>query len=323
MNLSNRIDVHVHYIPDFYRRALIDAGLGAPDGIRELPAWDEEAALRTMDKLQVGTAMLSISSPGVHLGDDVRASDLARRVNEEAQRLRHAYPDRFGHLASLPLPNVERAVAEAIYALDVLGADGVVLETNANGIYLGDPQLEPLYAELDRRQAVIFIHPTTPAGRCCGRLDARCPQPMLEFIFDTTRSVSDMILSGVLKRFPQLRVIVPHAGAALSVLMERVELLLPVLSASAGDAPPSIRQAMRNLHFDLAGAPVPQQLSALLQVADAEHLHYGSDYPFTPASTCVALAQALQATPLLDEATRARMWGENALSLFPRLRKTG
>ena len=103
------------------RTALIDAGLGAPDGIRELPAWDAETALKTMDKLQVGTAMLSISSPGVHLGDDKQASHLARRVNEEAQRLRHTYPDRFGHLASLPLPNVEDAVAEAIYAFDVLG----------------------------------------------------------------------------------------------------------------------------------------------------------------------------------------------------------
>jgi predicted TIM-barrel fold metal-dependent hydrolase len=318
-NARNRIDVHAHYIPDFYREALIDAGLGAPDGIRELPAWDEEAALRTMDQLQVGTAMLSISSPGVHLGDDIQASDLARRVNEEVQRLRHAHPGRFGHFASLPLPNVERAVTEATHALDALGADGIVLETNARGIYLGDPQLEPLYSELDRRHAVIFVHPTTPAARCCGRLDARYPQPMLEFIFDTTRSVSDMILSGVLERFPHLRVIVPHAGAALSILMERVELLLPLLSTSAGDAPPSIRQALRNLHFDLAGVPVPQQLDALLQVADAGHFHYGSDYPFTPVSSCVALARALQVTPLLDEATRTGMWGENARSLFPRL----
>jgi predicted TIM-barrel fold metal-dependent hydrolase len=146
---------------------------------------------------------------------------------------------------------------------------------------------------------------------------------MLEFMFDSTRSVSDMILAGVLERFPQLRVIVPHAGAALSVLMERVELLLPLLSTRAGDAPPSLRQAMRKLHFDLAGAPVPQQLGALLQVADAGHLYYGSDYPFTPASACVSLAQALQESPLLDEAARAGMWWRNALRLFPRLLNTG
>jgi hypothetical protein len=95
----NRIDVHPQYIPDFYREALINAGLGAPDGIQELPAWAAEAALKTMDELQVGTAMLSISSPGVHLVEDKQASHLARQVNEEAQRLRHRYPDRFGHLA--------------------------------------------------------------------------------------------------------------------------------------------------------------------------------------------------------------------------------
>lgn len=307
----DRVDVHVHYLPDFYQLALIEAGLSQPDGISALPKWDEATAISVMDSLGVRTAMLSISSPGIHFGDDNKARALARRVNKEGARLTKSYPGQFGHFASVPLPSIEGSVEEAVYALDVLDADGVVLETNHHGIYLGDPRLDQLYAELDRRKAVIFVHPTSPACSCCDRLNTRYPLPVMEFIFETTRSVSDMVLSGVLERFPDLRVIVPHAGAALPVLVERIDLALPLLSAPGGSQPPSMREALRKLHFDLAGVPVPHLLGALLQVARADHLHYGSDYPFTPAQLCDELARQLENTPLLDEALRARIWREN------------
>jgi len=315
----DRVDVHAHFLPDFYRSALIEAGLSQPDGIAALPKWDEATAISAMDSLGVRIALLSISSPGIHFGDDSKARALARRVNAEGARLTEAYPGRFGHFASVPLPCIEGSVEEAVYALDVLGADGVVFETNHRGIYLGDPQLDQLYAELDRRKAVIFVHPTSPACSCCERLNTLYPRPMLEFIFETTRSVSDMVLSGVLERFPDLRVIVPHAGAALPMLLNRIELCLPLLCPPSSSQPPSMREALRKLHFDLAGAPVPHLLGVLLQVAHADHLHYGSDYPFTPAQVCDELARQLESTPLLDEALRARIWRENAISLFPRL----
>jgi predicted TIM-barrel fold metal-dependent hydrolase len=313
----DRIDVHAHYLPSFYRQALIDAGYSHPDGIRSIPEWDADSSIRVMDSLGVAFAILSISSPGVHFGDDMNARALARRVNEEGRRLSEAYPERFGYFAALPLPDVTAAIAEAVYALDILQADGVVLETNHHGLYLGDPKLDPIYAELNRRKAVIFLHPTSPACSCCERLNQRYPRPMLEFMFETTRSVSDMVLAGVLERFPDLRVIVPHAGAALPVLVERIELLLPMLSEQ-GTAP-SIRDAMRKLHFDLAGAPVPQLLEALLQMADPERIHYGSDYPFTPAGACERLLRQIEATPLLDDAMRNRILRENARALFPRI----
>jgi predicted TIM-barrel fold metal-dependent hydrolase len=318
---TDRIDVHAHFLPGFYREALTEAGLSQPDGILELPAWNAADAIAAMDRLNIGTAMLSISSPGVHFGDGGHAKSLARCLNDEARRLCEAYPGRFGSFAVLPLPDVDGAVAEASYALDVLKADGVVLETNHEGIYLGDPLLEPLYAELNRRKAVIFIHPTSPACACSGRHTDRYPQPVMEFMFETTRSVADMVLSGVLNRFPDLRVIVPHAGAALPVLTERIELLLPVLGRPGLGPAPSLREAMGKLHFDLAGAPLPQLLAVLLTVASPDRLHYGSDYPFTPADACGAVANRLETTPLLDDALRAGIWRENALSLFPRLRR--
>jgi predicted TIM-barrel fold metal-dependent hydrolase len=178
--------------------------------------------------------------------------------------------------------------------------------------------LDPLYAELDKRSAVIFVHPTSPACECSARGSKLFPRPMMEFLFDSTRSIADMVLSRVLKRFPNLKVIVPHAGAALPILMERIELLLPLLGKPGESVPPSMREAMRELHFDLAGAPVPQLLQALLSVADIKHIHYGSDYPFTPEASCSLLAGRIASTPILTSSDLALIWRDNALALFPR-----
>jgi predicted TIM-barrel fold metal-dependent hydrolase len=315
-----RIDVHAHYIPEFYREILVESGLGQPDGIGSLPPWDEKKALRAMDRFGVSTAILSISSPGVHFGDDSQARTLARRLNEEGTRLIEEYPNRFGLFASVPLPDVEGSIQEAIYALDELGADGVVVESNHRGMYLGDPLLDPLYQELDRRGTVVFVHPTSPPCHCSARLAQQYLQPMMEFIFETTRSICDMILSGVLERFPNLRVMVPHAGAALPVLTERIDLLLPLLGRSKGGPLKSMRETLRNLHFDLAGAPIPELLGALLQMADYNRIHYGSDYPFTPPDACLSLLHQIESTPLLNQDLRKRIFRDSALNLFPQLK---
>jgi predicted TIM-barrel fold metal-dependent hydrolase len=323
-----RIDVHSHFIPDTYRVALEENGQTQPDGIASLPAWSVSEALSTMDRLGIGTLLLSISSPGIHFGDDAAARSLARLANEGGAQLVRNYPGRFGLFASTPLPDVDGAITELRYAFDHLAADGIVLETNFNGIYLGDQQLDPLYAELDARRSIVFIHPTSPHCPCCApdKQDEAAakgavgyPRPMLEFIFETTRTVTNMVLSGVLERHPNITMIVPHAGAVLPVLAGRIELLLPMLSAPGGGAPPSIRAALRRLHFDLAGAPVPELLGALLQVADPDRIHYGSDWPFTPTAICEALLSALNGSSLLDAPLRQKIMRNNALPLFPRL----
>ncbi|WP_232668119.1 amidohydrolase family protein [Pseudonocardia sp. TRM90224] len=314
-----RIDVHVHFVPDFYRAALVEAGLSRPDGIKAIPPWSAEEALATMDRLHVSRSYLSISSPGVHFGDDAAAAALARRCNEEAAELTAHHPERFAWFASVPLPDVDAAAAEAEHALDRLGANGLVVETNARGQYLGDPALEPLYALAAARRVPVFVHPTTPFE--AEHLALGYPRPMLEFLFETTRSITDLVLSGVLQRHPDLRVIVPHAGAALPVLANRIELLLPILAEGGpgdGTAPPSMREALRALHFDLAGAPVHELLRSLLSVADPDRIHYGSDYPFTPPDACVRLAERLDSSDLLDADLRARIDSANAEALFAR-----
>lgn len=312
-----RIDVHAHFVPEVYRAALESAGIDRPDGIKAVPQWTEEAAIATMDRLDVQTALLSISTPGVHFGDDAAAAELARAVNEESAALAARHPGRFGSFASLPLPDVDAAVAELHHALVHLGAEGAVVQTNHAGLYLGDERLEPVYAELAARGAVLFLHPTT--AHRGEHLALGYPRPMLEFMFETTRSVTNMVLSGVLDRHPDLKVIVPHAGAALPVLANRVELLLPLLTPDGSPPAPSLRTALRRLHFDLAGAPVDELLTALLSVAEPEHLHYGSDFPFTPADACAALAGRLESTHALTDDQKAGIdWG-NTAALVPQV----
>ena len=318
MNTS-KIDVHAHFLPDFYREALVKAGQIHPDGMPAIPDWSEEAAFEAMNKLGIVTAMLSISSPGVYFGDAQAARELTRRVNEEGARLRDAHPNRFGWFASTSLPDVASAMEQAVYALDTLSADGIVLETNHAGLYLGDAALDPLYEILNERKAVLFLHPTSPKCLGCGLLTLGYPDPLIEFLFDTTRSVMQMMLSGVTVRYPEIRIIVPHAGAALPVLASRIDLLSPSFEANSPVKSPRVRDEMRKLYYDLAGAPLPELLLALLSIADPDHILYGSDWPFTQLQSCLKLAADLDRSPNLDGTLHRSFMSGNALRLFPRL----
>jgi predicted TIM-barrel fold metal-dependent hydrolase len=313
---SKRIDVHAHFVPDFYRRALVEAGRTKPDGMPGIPQWSEEDALRMMDKLQIQAAVLSVSSPGVHFHDDLAAKELARRLNEEGTRLRHAHPGRFGLFAVTPLPNVDLAIEEAVYAIEQLQAEGVVVESNHDGLYQGDSKLDPFYAELNSRKAAMFIHPTSPSCQGCEALSLGYPRPMLEFMFETTRTVTNLILQGVTTRFPDIRIIIPHAGAALPVLASRVDGLTSFILGASGKPVPQMKTEMRKLYYDMAGALLPELLEALLRIADPEHLFYGSDWPFTPLPAVAGAADSLDATPLLNGPLRAAVMTANALKLF-------
>lgn len=284
-----RIDVHAHYVPDAYRNAAIAAGHAKPDGMPALPAWSAARALDTMDRLGIATAMLSISSPGVHFGDDRAARELARAVNEAGAGTVVQHPSRFGLFASLPLPDIDGALLELDYALDVLHADGVVLLSNQGGVYLGDARFEPVLAELNRRRTVVFLHPTSPHCAAC-RVDLPYPAPMVEFMFETTRAVSNLILSGTLDRNPNIAVIVPHAGAALPLLSDRIAAMIHYLNLAAPISPSQFTTHLARLHYDLAGFAVPKMIDSLLAVTTIENLLYGSDWPFTPEFAVAELA---------------------------------
>ncbi len=318
--LQPRIDVHAHYLPDGYRRAAAAAGHEHPDGMPGLPRWDTTAALAMMDGLNIRTAMLSVSSPGVHFGDDAAARKLAREVNEEGARAVADHPGRFGLFALLPLPDIDGALAEAAYAFDTLHVDGITVETNHHGLYMGDPKLDPLFAELNRRHAVVFMHPTSPTCPGCLALSLGYPRPMIEFMFETTRAVTNLLLTGTLDRFPDIRLIVPHAGAAVPVLADRIVGLSPALNLPNPIESARFFGTLRRLYYDLAGYPLPRLAPALLQIADPGRIFYGSDWPFTPLPIVTRFAGEIDGTTLFDEPTRRGVLQENALTLFPRLR---
>ena len=213
------IDVHAHFLPPQYREALETAEIDQPDGFPLVPMWSADDHVAVMDRLGIDAAVLSVSSPGVQFGDGAKASDavsLAQCVNDAAASAIADHPGRFGAFASLPMADTDASLAEIERSLDGLGLDGVNVLTNVGGVYLGDASLEPTMAELHRRRALVFIHPTSPACWECTSLGY--PRPMIEFPFDTTRAVTNMLMSGVFTRYPDIRKIVPHAGGTLPFL---------------------------------------------------------------------------------------------------------
>ncbi|MFF7361609.1 amidohydrolase family protein [Streptomyces sp. NPDC008125] len=279
------IDVHAHFVTDSYVAAARTAGIEHPDGMPGWPAWSVEQHLDLMDRSGIEKSYVSVSSPGVHFGDDAEARSLAREVNEFGAGVRGERPRRFGHFASLPLPDVEGALAEAAHALDVLGADGVAVETNHHGVYLGDPRFEPLWEDFDRRGALVFVHPTSPPH--ADDVSLGRPRPMLEFLFDTARTASDLLLGGVLTRHPRIRWVLTHGGGALPLLADRIDLFGSVFGDGSTDVPGAVEQLGR-LWYDMAGTPFPRQIPALDAAFGTERLLYGSDYCWTPVAGALA-----------------------------------
>jgi predicted TIM-barrel fold metal-dependent hydrolase len=295
MTGPGRIDVHAHYLPDFYREALRAAGHDQPDGFPSIPDWSADEHVQAMDRLGIAQSFLSVSSPGV-LGE----TELARAVNEAGRRAVVDHPGRFGLLASLPLPDVDAAIGEIGFCCEHLDVDGFVLITNVDGTYLGDPSFEPVFRELDRRRARVLVHPTSPA--CWEQTSFGRPRPMLEFLLDTTRTVVDLVLNGTIARNPGLELVIPHAGATLPLVADRVSAFSRVLDV---DPAVDVLRDLGRLHFDLAGHAVPHQLDALLTMTTIDHLHYGSDFPFTPEPVVAAAADRIDAVDDLTARLRA------------------
>jgi 6-methylsalicylate decarboxylase len=313
---SGLIDVHAHLLPDFYVEQATAAGHAHPDGMGGWPTWSVQTHLDLMDRNGIETAMLSMSSPGVHFGDDKAAGLLARRVNEYTAELTRDHPGRFGNFVSLPLPDVDASLEEIAFAFDELDAAGVALLTHTHGVYLGDQRLEPVFAELDRRRAVVFLHPTSPV--CWEQSALGRPRPMVEYIFDTARTVTDLVMAGVLTRHANMQVIVPHGGGAVPVLADRINefmrLFLPVEETPSLDAV----QQLRGLYYDMAGTAFPRQVPALLGLVDPDRVLFGSDYCWTPPPLADAHIAAIDAAESpVDGTTWRSLTTANAQRLFP------
>jgi 6-methylsalicylate decarboxylase len=311
---SGLVDVHHHFLPLRYREALKRSGNALPDGIGSLPEWSEQEAIRFLDDASIDKAFLSLSSPGVLL-DGCNPADLARTVNDEGAELIARQAGRFGGFASLPLPDVDASLLEVKRAFDTLSLDGVVLLTHYGETYLGDPKLDAVFDELDRRDAVVFLHPTSPVCWDCTALGF--PRPAIEFMFDTTRAVTNLIYSGTIDRCPRISWIVPHAGAALPVLAARIDALR-LMAPERCRANEPVLKYLRRFNYDLAGPRTDDALRALLGIAEPSRLFYGSDWPFTPAPGVAHLLAALRSTVVFDADQLAAIMTGNARQLLGR-----
>jgi predicted TIM-barrel fold metal-dependent hydrolase len=311
------VDTHAHYVPPAYRRALARAGIDRPDGFPYVPEWSVEAAVASMDAVGVESALVSISSPGVDLGPGTDPVRLAREVNDDGADVVRGHPRRFGLLASLPLPDVDAALEEIRHAVDDLDVHGFVLMTNYRGIYLGDPRFDEVMDEFERREALVALHPTSPPA--ADAVTLAHPRPMLEFPFDTTRAIVNMILNGTLRRRRHIRVLIPHVGAALPVLADRVHAFTAAFAR--GEDAIDVHAELRTMWFDTAGAPLPNALAALLRLVGHERIVYGSDVPFAPLPLIERSAERLSVTDLLDDTERQAVMRANALALVPRLNR--
>lgn len=314
-----RIDVHHHLLPPVYRRALDRHGMAHFAGAKA-PDWTPERSLGVMDVNGIGTALLSVSCPGTHFGDETEAAELARACNEYAADLAARHPGRFGSFAVLPMPRADRAAKEAAHAIDVLRADGVVLLGSTRGIFLGDPSLDELMAELDRRSATVFVHPNLHASS--EALGLGTPGFFVEFLCDTTRAATNLILSGTLEKFPNVRFILAHAGGFLPYMAWRLSLanFLPEI---ASRAPAGILSYVRRFYYDTALSPSPFAMAALTRLVDPSHILFGSDFPFAPEPVTAMEARGLDDLTEWDTSTRIGVARAHALALFPRFAQAG
>ncbi len=311
---SGLIDVHHHHIPPCYLAENRDR-IAASFGGKITPAWTTwtpERAIEAMDQSGVATGVLSLTTPGVWFGDPQEARTTARRVNEFAADLGRKYPGRFGLFAAVPLPDPEGSLREMEYALDALKADGIGVLTSYGDKWLGHATHVPVLEELHRRKAVVFVHPTVPF--CCRTLLDDVPPVMTEIPQDTTRAIANLLFTGSLARFRNIRFIFTHAGGTLPMVYGRVLQFAP--KDLADKAPGGIDAELRRLYYDIAATAFPPAIAALTRLVPTSQILLGSDNPFAPVAETVRRIGQLG---LSDTELRA-IGRDNALALLPRLK---
>ncbi|THV70177.1 amidohydrolase family protein [Aureobasidium pullulans] len=291
---TDKIDTHHHFVPDFYAQ-------GDPSGW-PTPKWSPAASESIMEQLGVKTTILSLTAPGACILEGQKSFDLARRCNEYCSELRDKSPRKWGFFAALPsLLNTEAALAEIAYALDVLHADGVTLFTRygTGNTYLGHADIEPIWKELDRRQAVVFVHPTHPVDTT--KVNESMPQPLIDYPHETTRTATDMIIAGTRRKYPDCKVILSHAGGALPYLIGRI--------SNGSQHGQKAMADFKSFYYDLALSSSPSVLQLLLTM---------SDFPYAPPPSIKAFAEKLENFEM-DSKLRSKIHYGNALALLPRL----
>jgi 6-methylsalicylate decarboxylase len=296
-----RIDLHAHVITPRYGATLTG---------RSFPPQTVDGLTRFMDRYEIDAAVVSMGG-----ALEARTTDAARLGNEELAELVRGEPARFGALAVVPFTaaDPDGGLGEIEYALDTLGLDGVALFSNHDGAYLGEPAWEEVFAELDRRGAYAFVHPAAPPT---GSALAQYPPWLFEYPFDTTRALANLIYRGTLERYPLVRLQFAHLGGAALFLAHRLASLADREPGKATGAPAGALAYMRRQWYDTGLSNNRAALASTLEVAQPERVVFGSDWPYLAPRSGRDPSDDFE---LLDPAIRARIDGENAAALVPRL----
>jgi predicted TIM-barrel fold metal-dependent hydrolase len=309
-----RIDIHQHIYPARFTKRMIDALVeDAPDYPASMYLeWTPDACLAMMEKFEIDTVMVSLTSPGLWFGDAVAAREGAREFNELAASMIRDNPGRFGAFAPIPLPDEAGAFTEIEHAFDRLKLNGIGLHSSYAGKLLGSKEFAAVFDELNRRKATVFVHPV--ANKQAYFTSPWLALPTLEFVFDTTRTITSLIASGTLARCPNIKFIFPHAGGAIFTLARRIESsLMRRLTQEQRDTymPRGFGGALQTLNFDVVSASNPTAMAAVRTIAPVSRLLFGTDFPFVPANATI---EQIRQIGLTSEELQAVECG-NALKL--------
>jgi predicted TIM-barrel fold metal-dependent hydrolase len=329
-----RIDVHHHFTPPAYLdflKAHKQGGGGVRRGrggalTAAYASWTLAEDLDDMDRSGTATALLSITTPGFYFGEIEEVRKVVRESNEFAARLSADHPGRFGNFAAIPATDAEGALREIEYALDTLKADGIGLFSNYGDIWLGDEKLEPVHEELNRRKAVVFVHPIE--ANCCRNIVKDVVDTVVEYGADTTRTIASLIFSGTTTRYPDITWIFSHGGGMMPFVIERflsgttTEIIPGIPTKGQGNVPPAkvpkgALYELRRMYYDTAQSTNPVAMNALRQVVPVSQIVYGTDYWYRSAQET---ARGLTTNRVFSPKELDAINRENALRILPRYR---
>lgn len=311
------IDIHHHIAPPIYKDAM-DRWIREhnPRNVDDFFAWTPERSIETMDQHGVAAAVTTISTPGVWFGNVAQARKLARECNEFAAKMIQDTPGRFGFLAVLPMPDIDGTLEEIRYAYDILGADGVGLMSNFGRVWPGDPSFAPVFDDLNRRRAVVYVHPVLPEA--CENMIPGIGESTFEYLFDTVRAIASLLYNGSFRRWPDIKFIFPHAGGAMIPMAERVSRIMDrdrkIAPEHASGASGALSE-IKNLYYDVATSTNRVTLTGLLELVPIRQVVFGTDFPFMP-SMSYTIDKLLSYG--LSEADLKAIENDNAKRLFPR-----
>lgn len=311
--MAHRIDVQHHILPPAYVEAVGAGPIAEMIVSGRCPEWSPQVSVDAMDRHGIATSVVSLSAPGLPFADEAAVVAMARACNDYVARMQQDFPGRFGTFATLPLPFVDASLAEIDRAFGTLGADGVCILTSYGATYPGDAALAPVMDELNRRKAVVHVHPTLSVDATLVGL----PPASLEFPFDTTRAVASLLFTGTFTRCRDIRFVFSHAGGAVPFLAERMARLerRPDFKKHVPDG---VIAELKRHYYDVALSANRFSFSALLELVGTDHVLFASDFPFAAEDTMGGTVAGLQ-TLGLSAADLAAIERDNALALMPGL----